>query len=634
MLVHEQLSQGEDPTSPVGTQHTPTVIETSPQLQNIYITYRTTRTRSRRMGIRISQSNVLPHVADEAITKEMHDGLGRATTTASSLEAEQGSGNISKTQTKATPSRLISLRTSSEGGLGCHFTMGVVLFRLGLKGYLTYPMNHHSEKSPSEHPEEKGSLDAPDKLTRAKLNKRSREADMSKDISGPESPPELWSSWCIEGHIRFRVISSVLAQRYLRIIRQRESSFPEDETHNTYSRPYFIFSAFISYHYTYSYAGVGPGLTPPRRANSVPSYFQLGDEGVRSEGTKLIQIFIKDEEEIWGAKVRYVGTETYGGPTEPVLQRQKTPSSSLTFIKENIDVLRTMIKEHDQQAKTKATPRRLAYADYDKEVPARSLARGFFDRFSLESSGTSDTYKQTRSANKSQRTPSKNKEPTHPRRSRRFEDQSITKEKTRRKRSKSRGKRSGHQETSSESKFKEGSKDTAKLPRNIRVYEGNKDLEDHLGIFSAAVGQEEWPIPIWCKMFRQPLSGAAQNWFDDLDPKSVDSFEELSQKFLEEFSQQKRYAKDPLEIHDIKRRQNEGLQAFMDRFKSESSHINGVPPVLRISAFMHGHGHPELAKKLNDKIPKTLDEMFERVRAFVTPPNMGRSGMLTGSVTS
>ncbi|GJR83636.1 retrovirus-related pol polyprotein from transposon TNT 1-94 [Tanacetum coccineum] len=69
MLVHEQFPQGEGPTSPVRTQHTPIVIETSPQLQNISITYRTTRTRSRRIGIRIPQSNVLPHVKDEAITK-------------------------------------------------------------------------------------------------------------------------------------------------------------------------------------------------------------------------------------------------------------------------------------------------------------------------------------------------------------------------------------------------------------------------------------------------------------------------------------------------------------------------------------------------------------------------------------
>ncbi|GKB10761.1 hypothetical protein Tco_0844684 [Tanacetum coccineum] len=124
MLVNEQLSLGKGPTSLVGTQHTPTVIETSPQLQNLSITYRKTRNRTRRMGIRIPQSNVLSSVADEAITKEMHDGLGRATTTISSLEVEQGSCNIFKTQTKATPSRPSSPRTSSEGGPWCHVTMG------------------------------------------------------------------------------------------------------------------------------------------------------------------------------------------------------------------------------------------------------------------------------------------------------------------------------------------------------------------------------------------------------------------------------------------------------------------------------------------------------------------------------
>nr|GEX40902.1 putative ribonuclease H-like domain-containing protein [Tanacetum cinerariifolium] len=48
---------------------------------------------------------------------------GRATTTASSLAAEQGSGNISKTQTKETSSGPSSPRTSSEGGPGCHFTI-------------------------------------------------------------------------------------------------------------------------------------------------------------------------------------------------------------------------------------------------------------------------------------------------------------------------------------------------------------------------------------------------------------------------------------------------------------------------------------------------------------------------------
>ncbi|GKE56963.1 hypothetical protein Tco_1496148 [Tanacetum coccineum] len=136
------------------------------------------------------------------------------------------------------------------------------------------------------------------------------------------------------------------------------------------------------------------------------------------------------EEEIRGAKTRDVGTEAHGGPTKPVLQMQKTPSPSSAFIKENNDVLRTMIKEHNQQAKVKATPRRLAYVDSDKEAPA------------------------------SQRTPSKSKEPAHLRRLRRLEDQSTTKEKARRERSKPRGKRFGHQEISSDSEYEDGSEDT------------------------------------------------------------------------------------------------------------------------------------------------------------------------------
>nr|GEW37656.1 hypothetical protein [Tanacetum cinerariifolium] len=126
------------------------------------------------MGIRIPQSNSPSSVADEAITKEMHDGLRRATTTASSLEAERGGGNISKTQTKATPFGPSSPRTSSEGGPGCHVTMGVVLFRLGLKGYLTCPMNYHSKKVTA--------LENELKSTKAVYNKRKRAVvDSSED---------------------------------------------------------------------------------------------------------------------------------------------------------------------------------------------------------------------------------------------------------------------------------------------------------------------------------------------------------------------------------------------------------------------------------------------------------------------
>ncbi|GKC23420.1 hypothetical protein Tco_1025570, partial [Tanacetum coccineum] len=63
-------------------------------------------------------------VAYEAIHKELGDSLVRAATTASSLEVEQDSGNITKTQSKVTPNESSSIGTTSGGGPRCQETIG------------------------------------------------------------------------------------------------------------------------------------------------------------------------------------------------------------------------------------------------------------------------------------------------------------------------------------------------------------------------------------------------------------------------------------------------------------------------------------------------------------------------------
>ncbi|GJT17662.1 hypothetical protein Tco_0876368 [Tanacetum coccineum] len=60
----------------------------------------------------------------EAVHKDLGDSLVRAATTASSLEAEQDSGNITKTRSKTTPNESSSLGTTSGGGLRHQETMG------------------------------------------------------------------------------------------------------------------------------------------------------------------------------------------------------------------------------------------------------------------------------------------------------------------------------------------------------------------------------------------------------------------------------------------------------------------------------------------------------------------------------
>ncbi|GKC95181.1 hypothetical protein Tco_1160623 [Tanacetum coccineum] len=161
-----------------------------------------------------------------------------------------------------------------------------------------------------------------------------------------------------------------------------------------------------------------------------------------------------------------------------------------------------MIKEHDQQAKEKTTPRKLIYDGSEEENSDSSKARGKLERLINESSGTSQTINKTHSFGK------KGKEP-------------VPKEKD-------------HSEGYSVRTLKE----KAKLPRDVQVYEGSKDPKDHLAIFLAVAEQEEWPMPIWCRMFRQTLRGTVMDiWslpkkLNDKIPKKVDKIFKRVRAFI------------------------------------------------------------------------------------------------------
>nr|GEY60529.1 reverse transcriptase domain-containing protein [Tanacetum cinerariifolium] len=80
---------------------------------------------------------------------------------------------------------------------------------------------------------------------------------------------------------------------------------------------------------------------------------------------------------------------------------------------------------------------------------------------------------------------------------------------------------------------------------------------------------------------------------------------------------QKKYIKDLVEIHHIKQREGESMEAFMERFKAKTMHVSGAPECMKISGFMHGITNLDLIKKLNENIPKSVDEMMSVITAFL-----------------
>ncbi|GKC18218.1 reverse transcriptase domain-containing protein [Tanacetum coccineum] len=128
---------------------------------------------------------------------------------------------------------------------------------------------------------------------------------------------------------------------------------------------------------------------------------------------------------------------------------------------------------------------------------------------------------------------------------------------------------------------------------------------------------ERWAMPTWCHMFNSTLIGAARVWFDALPPESIDGYKGLKAAFLAYSMQQKKYVKDPVEIHNIKHRDGETIEDFMERFKVETGRMKGAPECMRISGFMHGVNNPELTKRLNEHVPKTMEEMITITTAFI-----------------
>nr|GEX36808.1 reverse transcriptase domain-containing protein [Tanacetum cinerariifolium] len=127
-----------------------------------------------------------------------------------------------------------------------------------------------------------------------------------------------------------------------------------------------------------------------------------------------------------------------------------------------------------------------------------------------------------------------------------------------------------------------------RMPNNVKTYDGTGDLEDHVKNFQAVVQVERWAMPTWCHMFNSILIGTARVWFDELPPESIGGYTDLKAAFLTYFMQQKKYVKDPVEIHNIKQKDGETIEEFMERFKIETGRIKGAPECMRISGFMHG----------------------------------------------
>ncbi|GKA59190.1 reverse transcriptase domain-containing protein [Tanacetum coccineum] len=155
-----------------------------------------------------------------------------------------------------------------------------------------------------------------------------------------------------------------------------------------------------------------------------------------------------------------------------------------------------------------------------------------------------------------------------------------------------------------------------RMPSHVKTYDGSGDPEDHIKLFQSAAKTERWAMPTWCHMFNSTLTGNARVWFDKLPKESIDSYEDLRAAFRENYRQQTKHIKVQLRYITSSQR-DESPRDYQERYKEEVLDVEGAPECMKISGFMHGITHPELIKRLYEKIPRSMDEMYRVTTSFL-----------------
>ncbi|GJZ97569.1 reverse transcriptase domain-containing protein [Tanacetum coccineum] len=161
------------------------------------------------------------------------------------------------------------------------------------------------------------------------------------------------------------------------------------------------------------------------------------------------------------------------------------------------------------------------------------------------------------------------------------------------------------------------------MPTNVKTYDGTEDPEDHLNIFQLVAKIERWAIPTWCHMFNSTLIGLARVWFHKLPPKSIDSYEVLQKAFLRNFSQQKKYIKDPVEsTKSSKGRGNEMMSVTTTFLRGEVAVTNQsrkkASPTWRHHEVIH---KTNFDKRTDFKSRHKLGRRYEKFTPLTKIPN-------------
>ncbi|XP_075521502.1 uncharacterized protein LOC142554718 [Primulina tabacum] len=152
---------------------------------------------------------------------------------------------------------------------------------------------------------------------------------------------------------------------------------------------------------------------------------------------------------------------------------------------------------------------------------------------------------------------------------------------------------------------------------NLPEYKGEGDPQDHLDKFYAKADLYDISDAAYCKIFRTTLSGQALTWFNKLPLGTVGSLEELTRRFLQQFSINRKYPKIASYLFTIVQKEGESLREFVQRFTQAVHEVPHVNHDLLAGIMQQNLRHRRFKESIARKPPNTLEELLERAEKYI-----------------
>ncbi|GJT10553.1 reverse transcriptase domain-containing protein [Tanacetum coccineum] len=159
--------------------------------------------------------------------------------------------------------------------------------------------------------------------------------------------------------------------------------------------------------------------------------------------------------------------------------------------------------------------------------------------------------------------------------------------------------------------------DGLKMPSHIGSYDGKGDPDNFLHLFEGVIRMQKWLMPVACHMFIYTLKDSACIRWNSKKTCSILNYEDLKAKFWSHFSQQKKFTKTHLAVHNIKQREGESTRAFITRYTDDTLQILGLHEEQRISSFVYGLRTKSLVEHLSTYLPYTYKGLMEKTYTWI-----------------